>query len=403
MQIKTTIIIIILITQNLIGNAQNEFNLNGIIYDATTNLPLEGVLINNSINKYNAITNKNGQFSIIIKNSHTKNDSLTISAIGFKSKNISILEYKSDSIKLYKEEYTLPEVTVQSFFNWDNFVNKIKFKSADLPFESDFQKSTIIIKNHNDPKEFIIKGYAHNEGLTSKGMKSYLKGRTLWYGAFFNNYNDTISFIDIQGSNTPITFTEFERGLFYWFIALPNSEFPIAACKISSLTSLDGDSVFVIEYKPKKIESKTLINKLNRSITGVGGLDLFSLEKTLYVRIKDLKLIKIDFKQKSDFILNNKNIKKFIEISGSVKFEYFDDMPHPLVLNQKYVYEDVNETIIERIDNTYFSNIKIIKLNNSDLKRKYQIKKIYRNFPIRDVSMNHIDKMGPFYNVPIIK
>ena len=121
------------------------------------------------------------------------------------------------------------------------------------------------------------------------------------------------------------------------------------------------------------------------------------------MRIKDLKLIKIDFKQKSDFILNNKNIKKFIEISGSVKFEYFDDMPHPLVLNQKYVYEDVNETIIERIDNTYFSNIKIIKLNNSDLKRKYQIKKIYRNFPIRDVSMNHIDKMGPFYNVPIIK
>ena len=77
------------------------------------------------------------------------------------------------------------------------------------------------------------------------------------------------------------------------------------------------------------------------------------------------------------------NILSIKEISGSIGFQYFNGNIHPAYIYQFYAYVDKNGNDIERRDSSYFSNVQNIKLTERDLKSKYQISSIYRNFPIR--------------------
>jgi hypothetical protein len=127
---------------------------------------------------------------------------------------ISILN--KEPIKLYEDIVILPEVIVQSLFNWDNFVKKIKLEESTTPFESDFQKNITIKQNTKKTSEYKFRGYAHDEGFTLKGLRSYLRGKSFWYSVFFNKFTDTTSFINFNGTEKPQLFSELESGLFYW-------------------------------------------------------------------------------------------------------------------------------------------------------------------------------------------
>jgi hypothetical protein len=67
------------------------------------------------------------------------------------------------------------------------------------------------------------------------------------------------------------------------------------------------------------------------------------------------------------------------------------------------LYQDINGNEIERNDSCFFSNIKMEKLSDDELKKRYQIKNIYRSFPIRDVSLEYQEKLSPFWYVPKLK
>ena len=407
MYIKTILITLFcsLLCVNCKAQIDNKFQ--GVIIDGNTNLPIEGVYIKSSNNESNAITNKTGYFLILFSKKISNNDSIIINGLGYKTIKLQISTLNNGPIKLYEEIVTLPEVIVQSLFNWDNFVNKLKLEFATVPFESDFQKNITIKQNSEKTKEYKFKGHAHDEGFTFKGLRSYLRGKSFWYSVFFNKYTDTTSFINFNGAEKPKLFSEFERGLFYWLLMWSSNKFRIADCKIIDITAFGGDSIYVIKYEPKIVESKKLIDKVDRHINGhkIGNIYYPSLDKIFYIRKKDFTIIQIDFKQRNEISNADTsiNIKNIIETSGSVKFQYFNDIPHPIYLNEKHIYEDKNGNIIERIDNIYYSNIKMVKLSEAELKKKYQINHIYRNYPIRDVVMLNYEKIGPFYYVPTIK
>ena len=389
------------------SKAQVEKKIQGTIINGITSLPIEGVFLKSKNNESNAITDNEGYFSMLLINNSSSYDSIIINALGYKSIKIPILILNKEPIKLYEDIVTLPEVIVQSLFNWDNFEKKINLEESTTPFESDFQKNISIKQNSKKISQFIFKGYAHNEGFTLKGLTSYLRGKSFWYSVFFDKYTDTTSFINFNGTEKPQLFSEFEKGLFYWLLMLPNNKFRIADCKIIDVTIFGGDSIYVIKYEPKIEESKKLIDRVDRRINGhkIGNIYISSLDKILYIRKKDFTIIQIDFNQRNE-ISNadtSSNVKNIREISGTVKFDYFNNIPHPVFLNQKYLYEDKNGNIIERIDNTYYSNIKLVKLSEAELKNKYQISYIYRNYPIRNVAMLNYEKLGPFYYTPTIK
>ena len=389
------------------SKAQVEKKIQGTIINGITSLPIEGVFLKSKYNESNAITDNKGYFSMLLINNSSSNDSIIINALGYKSIKIPILILNKEPIKLYEDIVTLPEVIVQSLFNWDNFTKKIKLEESTTPFESDFQKNITIKQNAKKTGEYKFRGYAHDEGFTFKGLRSYLRGKSFWYSVFFNKYTDTTSFINFNGAEKPQLFSEFESGLFYWLLMWPNNKFRIADCKIIDITAFGGDSIYVIKYEPKIVESKKLIDKVDRHINGheIGNIYYPSLDKIFYIRKKDFTIIQIDFKQRNEISNADTsiNIKNIIETSGSVKFQYFNDIPHPIYLNEKHIYEDKNGNIIERIDNIYYSNIKMVKLSEAELKKKYQINHIYRNYPIRDVGMLNYEKIGPFYYVPTIK
>jgi hypothetical protein len=389
------------------SKAQFEKKIQGTILNSSTNMPLEGVYIKISNKDYNAITNKSGYFSISIDQETFNTDSIIINGLGYKTIRLPISTLNNGPIKLYEEIVTLPEVIVQSLFNWDNFAKKVKIEFATVPFESDFQKNITIKKNSETIKEYKFKGYAHDEGFTFEGLKGNIRGRSFQYGVFFNKFPDTTSFINFNGEEAPQIFTDFERGQFYWLLYLPTEKFNLAACKIIDVTTLGGNSIYVINYKPKLEESKKLIDKVNRRITRqeIGTINYLSLDKTFYIRKKDFTIIQIDFIQRTEIsnAVTSTNVKNIRELSGSVKFEYFNDTPHPIFLNEKYIYEDKYGNIIEREDKVYYSNIQMIRLSESELKKKYQLAKIFQTYPRRQFNRIHIERMGPFFFVPMIK
>ena len=389
------------------SNAQIEKKIQGTIVDSITNMPLEGVYIKISNRDYNAITNKSGHFSMSIDQEILKTDSIIINGLGYKTIKLPISKLNNEPIKIYQEIVNLPEVIVRSLFNWDNFAKKIKLSFATSPFESDFQKSITIKKNTSPLKEFIIKGYAHDEGFTKEGLIGNIRGRSFNYGVFFNKFSDTSSFINFNGSEEPQIFTDLEWGQFYWLFLIFKSNSPYAECKITDVTTLGGDSIYVINYKPKIEESKNQINKINRRINrqNIGNINYLSLDKTIYIRKKDFTIMQIDFIQRNE-ISNadtSANIKNIREISGSVKFEYFNGTPHPVFLNEKYIYEDKYGNIIEREDKIYYSNINMVRLSKDELKKKYQLAKIFQTYPRRQFNQIHSERMGPFFYVPTIK
>jgi hypothetical protein len=389
------------------SNAQIEKKIQGTIVDSITNMPLEGVYIKISNRDYNAITNKSGYFLMSIDQEILKTDSIIINGLGYKTIKLPISKLNNEPIKIYQEIVTMPEVIVRSLFNWDNFVKKIKLEESTTPFESDFQKSITIKKNTNPSKEYIIKGYAHDEGLTLEGLKGNIRGRSFNYGVFFNKFSDTTSFINFNGSREPQIFTDFEWGQFYWLFLIFKSNSPYAECKITDVTTLGGDSIYVINYKPKIEESINQINKINRRINrqNIGNINYLSLDKTIYIRKKDFTIMQIDFIQRNE-ISNadtSANIKNIREISGSVKFEYFNGTPHPVFLNEKYIYEDKYGNIIEREDKIYYSNINMVRLSKDELKKKYQLAKIFQTYPRRQFNQIHTERIGPFFYVPTIK
>jgi hypothetical protein len=389
------------------SNAQVEKKLQGTIVDSITNMPIEGVYIKISNKDYNAITNKSGYFSMSIDQEILKTDSIIINGLGYKTIKLSISKLNNEPIKIYQEIVTLPEVIVRSLFNWDNFAKKIKLEFAKIPFESTFQKNISIKKNTNPSKEYIIKGYAHDEGFTKEGLQGNIKGRSFSYGVFFNKFSDTSSFINFNGSKEPQIFTDFESGLFFWLFIIPVNKYEVADFKIIDVTTLGGDSIYVIKYKPDIEESKKLIDKIDRRIVGrgIGNIYYISSEKTFYIRKKNYSIIQIDFNQRNEISNTNTsaNIKNIHEISGSVKFEYFNGTPHPVFLNEKYIYEDKYGNIFEREDKVYYSNIQMIRLSEAELKKKYQLAKIFQTYPRRQFNQIHSERMGPFFYVPTIK
>jgi hypothetical protein len=95
-----------------------------------------------------------------------KTDSIIINGLGYKTIKLPISKLNNEPIKIYQEIVTLPEVTVKSLFNWDNFAKKIKLSFATSPFESDFQKSITIKKNTSQLKLSLVKmGKDHGKNI----------------------------------------------------------------------------------------------------------------------------------------------------------------------------------------------------------------------------------------------
>ena len=387
--------------------AQVEKRVQGTIIDGNTNIPIEGVYLKLSNNGSNAITDKLGHFLMLLINNTSSNDSIIINALGYKTIKLPISILNNEPIKLYEENVILTDVIVQSFFNWHNFIKKIKLNYSTSPFESEFHKNITIKQNYNSIKEFKFDGYAHYEGITKKGLFNINKGKSLEYGVFFTKFSDTNSFINFDGSESPQLFTAFQKGFFVWLFIMTDHKYQNAKCKIIDVTTLGGDSVYVIKYIPNYFETIESIKKKNRYLTNgeIRKIYYTALDKTIYVRKNDMEIIQIDYNQRNEIsnVDTVKNINKILEISGSVKFEYFNNTPHPIFLNEKYKYIDKYGNIIERDDKIYYSNIKNIRLSEAELIKKYQLLKIYKNYPLRQFNFLNDERIGPFSYTPIIK
>lgn len=45
----------------------------------------------------------------------------------------------------------------------------------------------------------------------------------------------------------------------------------------------------------------------------------------------------------------------------------------------------------------------MVRLSNDELKKKYQLAKIFQTYPIRQFNQIHIERMEPFFYMPTVK
>ncbi len=387
--------------------AQEIKSVNGVILDQKTGLPLQGVYVRTLSKTANAISNGSGSFTMTISGNPSIQDSIVIDALGYSRMVMPLSFILEKPILLIPTTYVLPDVTVGSYrVDWNDFMKKIGLgmRYGKLPFESEIQKSITVSTNLSLPKRYSFSGLTHSEGVTEEAFTSYLRGSTFWHTVVSSEIKDTTSFIGCNLSGKPEVFTEFERGKFQWLYKIYAIGREIAEYKIEAITQFGGDSVYIVNYLPKDSESNKEVRKLN-SFSSNGIFAFFSLEKTYYVRKKDFRILRIDFVQKPGILSSSMktNINKIHEISGSIGLEYFNETPHPVYVYENYLYQDINGNEIVRNDSCFFSNIKMEKLSDDELKKRYQIKNIYRSFPIRDVSLEYQEKLSPFWYVPKLK
>jgi len=392
-------------------NAQGEKIIRGTIQDGISLAFIQGAYIFSTKQSINVISNGEGVFSLsitIVRNA----DSLIIDALGYERQILPLTEFDASlHIKLRPVTYVLPEVTVSSYhINWVEFMGKFgqALKTTKIPFESDLQKTIDVSTNSISHRKINIKAFSHYEGLTMSGLTSYLRGLTFWYAVNESRVGDTTSFIDCNESGKPQVFTDFEMGRFQWLVASDttgvSSGESIAQYHMEAITVFGGDSVYIVKHTPKPAEINKSVQKLNQ-FSSNGVYTFFSAEKTYYVRKKDYRLLRIDFYQNSGQLNQStkKNVRSIDHISGSVGFQYPGSSPHPAYIYQTCVYTDIQGNLMERKDSSYYSNVKMIDISNEELKKKYQISKIYRSYPIRDVQLNIEPNLGAFWYVPMIK
>lgn len=400
-----------LVTQNTSSQNRGDLIIKGVLQNHENYQLIEGAYVSVNNKLANAISNIEGEFLLILDNSNYT-DSLIIEALGYKKKVVPISDFiQKITILLTPIENILPEVIVRTYnVNWASFVAKYvrNIKPAKIPFESELQKSIIVVKNGDSTKKIMLRAYSHYEGLTAKGFSSYLRGLNCWFVVDNYTLGDTTKFIAYSESGKPQVFTELELGKFQWLMLTDTTGISkaesIAKYDIESISLFGEDSVYIVKHTPKSQKENNRVRLLNDASSN-NLYSFFSTEKRFYIRKKDFKLIRIDFYQYGGMPSGGieKNIKYLNYISGSVGFYYIDETIHPTFIKQKISYIDIDGNSVERIDNTYFSNIKSILLSDAELNRKYQINKIYRSYPIRDVSLKNYKNIGAFWYVPIIK
>lgn len=408
---KLVFLLCLFVNHSALSQSEGEVFIKGLLQDQKNYQFIEGAYVSVNNKKANAISNREGEFLLTLDNLSSI-DSLIVVALGYKKMIVPISDFTQKiTILLTPIDNILPEIIVGTYnVNWAGFVAKYvrNIKPAKIPLESSLQKTITVVKNGDSAKKITIHAYSHYEGLTVKTFSSYLRGLNFWFAVDSYMLGDTAAFTSYNESGKPQVFTELELGKFQWLILTDTTGVSngasIAKYEIESISLFGEDSVYVVKHTPKSQEDNKRVRLLNQASSN-DLYSFFSLEKKFYIRKKDFKLIKIDFYQSGGVPSGGveKNIKELNYISGSVGFYYTDETIHPTYIHQKIAYVDINGNSLERIDNTYFSNIKSLMLSDAELKQKYQLNKIYRSFPIRDVSFTNYQNIGAFWYVPVIK
>jgi len=117
---------IITLTFFFISIAYSQETFSSQLLDSTTQKPVQFATIQFN-SKSGVISNDNGEFNITIKRSITSTDSLLISCMGYKSKHISLLNFKYDIIYLKPQTVDLNEVLITNkTYTIDEILEKIK-------------------------------------------------------------------------------------------------------------------------------------------------------------------------------------------------------------------------------------------------------------------------------------
>jgi hypothetical protein len=392
-------------------NAQGVRLLNGTVKDANTGSPLQGAYISFPGKNLNAITGGTGAFSLVIPSSLTISDTIVINALGYERQVYPLVANTQDiQVYLKPAEHILPGVTVASYkVDWTDFIAKFvrSFRSAELPFESTIHKTVQVSVNGKSTEKLKATGLAHNEGFTLSALKSYLRGLTIWYALTGFTTPDTALFIDANENGIPQAFTDLQRGKFQWLITTDTTGWSdnaaIANYTLQEITLFDGDSVYVVKHRPKSELTNPKVKMLNEW-SSRNLYQFFSAEKTYYLRKSDHRLLRIDFYQPAGTFTDamRTKIKTIDHISGSIGFWHFDKTPHPAYIYEQISYTDIHNNLIERNDSIFFSNIMMEKLSDDALKKRFQSKRLYRSYPIRDIELPIEPAVGAFRWVPVL-
>ena len=374
----------------------------GRIVDIESGMPVQGAYIKAIKSNSNSVSDGNGIFNIIITGDNF--DTLVIDALGYKQ----ILITDKILVKLIPSSFLLPEITVRTMTNWNEFWSKISIQTNNpMPAESEVVKKVDFRINGSYLTTSQFRALSHFEGLSLEGLRNYLRGRLFWYVVQSGSATDTTSIINYDGLLNSVLFTDLDLGIFLYLLAIDTSpkgaKFGIGRNVLMGITNFGSDSVYIIDFYPVDDSVRENTIKFNRASSKF--YSLFSAEKRFYIRKSDFKILRIDFKQnsKDPEPVVKENILSIKEISGSIGFQYFNGNIHPAYIYQFYAYVDKNGNDIERRDSSYFSNVQNIKLTERDLKSKYQISSIYRNFPIRSAFFLNKKRLGHFRYVPFKK
>jgi hypothetical protein len=379
----------------------------GKVVNSESGQPVQGTHISTKKSDANSVADMNGVFNIHIN--QLSEDTLVINALGYKQVLIPC-QNLSDTliIKLFVTYFQLPEITVSTINNWNEFWSRIKLSSNNpFPSESETYKKVDFKINGNKLNASHFKALSHFEGFSVHGLSSYLRGKLFWYVVYAFQISDSSGIINYDGLPHSELFTDLDLGLFLWLLSVDTSRggnrFGLGRNVFKGITNFGNDSVYVVEFYPEEDGMRENAIKFNRATSKF--YSLFSAEKRFYIRKSDFQILRIDFKQstRDPEPLLKENIISIKEISGSIGFQYYKGNIHPTYIYQYYAYTDKSGNSIERSDSTFFSDIQFIKLPERELKEKYQLAKVYKSFPIRSVSHLHKSRIGHFKFVPIKK
>ncbi len=106
-------LLFILLLFAFISSAHSQTTIRGVVYDFETNEPLAGAAIKQKNSNKIVISSKDGSFTVTVHNGLSKE--LTISFIGYETKDVSLLTSQQEVIVTLKSSFTLlPDVSIQA-------------------------------------------------------------------------------------------------------------------------------------------------------------------------------------------------------------------------------------------------------------------------------------------------
>lgn len=226
-------LIFFLFTQLIIAQ-----NINGIVFEADTNEPIENVTVFFKKGATGTTTDAFGKFNLNIKSKITETDSLQFSFVGYHAKTIALTQFKNSYTTVYlsKKLESLDQVFVNASTELKtdlHYKTLASLKSRVFAFGSQIIGSNIYVVSGNS-------SYLEDSGKRALEAVSNIANPTLAdlikemrYNFYYEGYSDKLQIYDIQNDKWSVSDIKFRKRAYNNLSSYGNTLYSFGGIRLS--------------------------------------------------------------------------------------------------------------------------------------------------------------------------